>query len=373
MTLSPFVRAGCGLIGLAATLAGAAAQEPAAESSALVTATAKSQYGGGADLFAQQHSEERLRDGYPWASNQAVEATEYLQYEAQNVPLATEPPPLITELPPMSGPAYDPAPDALPPIVPYNTQFLMTWNSGSGDDLGIMSLDLREVLVFPRLPGLMLIPGFATHLLSGPDSVDLPGALYDNWIEVRWLKKFDDRWTADLAITPSLFTDYENLGSDAVRMQARAIALWSWRTDLQFAFGFLYLDREDIAALPMAGLIWTPNDDYKAELLFPRPRLMYRLSGDETFSRWVYVGGEFGGGSWAIERTGGGPPPNNPKDDIVTYSVLRFLVGYEAKKAKGFSPRVEAGFNFNRSVEFKSGKGDFDPDNTAMLRFGGSF
>ena len=364
MTLFHLVRAACVAIGLAATLVEAQAQDPFAELSSLGTVSARSQYPGAAEPFSTSVVAQ---------SPSAVEPTDYLQYEVQNDPLAAEPPPLITELPPMTGPVYGAPMSDLPPIAPYSTVFSMTWNSGSGDDLGITTLDIREVLVFPRVPGLMLTPGFAAHLLTGPDSVDLPGALYDNWIELRWLKKFDDIWTADLAIAPSLFTDYDNLSSDAVRIQARAMALWRWRADMQLAFGFLYLDREDIAALPMAGLIWTPNDYYKAELLFPRPRMMYRVSGDEFLSRWIYIGGEFGGGSWAIERTGIGPQPQTPKDDVVTYSVLRLLVGYETKKAKGFSPRVEAGFNFNRSIEFKSGKGDFDPGSTAIIRVGGSF
>jgi hypothetical protein len=248
---------------------------------------------------------------------------------------------------------------------------MTTWNSGSGDDLGMTDLDLREVLVFPRISGLMLTPGFAAHLLTGPESTDLPGALYDTWLEVRWVRPINDRITADVAVTPSLFTDYDNVGSDAVRIQARGIALWTCRDDLQLAAGFLYLDREDIAAMPLAGLIWTPRDDCKAELLFPRPRLMYRLSGDAAASRWMYIAGEFGGGSWAIERPATLLLP--ARDDVVTYSVLRFLVGFESKKQKGFSPRVEVGFNFARSIEYKSGFGNFDPGNTALLRVGGSF
>jgi hypothetical protein len=361
MTFVSAVRAGCGLVVALAVMI-ASAEEPRRGSMALVSVSARSRY--------QPVSERMLSDGE--STSPETENASYLQYEPQNVPLATDPMPLITELPPVVEPGLAPATD-LPPVVPYSTQFFVTWNSGTGDDLGMTSLDLREVLAFPRMSGFLVTPGFAVHLLTGPDSVDLPGALYENWLEFRWLRPINDQWTADVAVTPGLFTDYNNVGSDAIRIQARAIGLWSCDEDLQLALGFLYLDREDIAAMPMAGLIWTPSDDCKAELLFPRPRVLYRLSGDDVSSRWIYIGGEFGGGSWAIERNDIGPPPKQPRDDVVTYSVWRFLVGFEAKKKTGFAPRVEAGFNFNRSVEFKSGNGDFDPGNTALLRVGGSF
>jgi hypothetical protein len=351
-----------GLLGFAAGIPEVSAQDPFATSARVMTVSARSEYPA---------SIQQTGDATDFAAGAAGATTGYLQYEPQNVPIGAEPPPLVSEFPPAAPYAEDQLARPLPPIVPYSTQFQFTWNSGSGDDLGIVDLDVREVFVFPKIPGLMLTPGFATHLLEGPTSTDLPGALYDNWLELRWLKKFNDCWTMDLAISPSLFTDYDNTSDGAFRLMGRAISLYSYSPDLQLAFGFIYLDREDIKALPAAGLIWTPNDDYKLELLFPRPRLMYRWTGDELCSRWVYVGGEFGGGSWAIQRPG--PAPGQTFDDVITYGALRFLVGVETKRVKGFSPRVEAGFTFNRSIEYKSGNGDYDPGNAALLRFGGSF
>lgn len=315
----------------------------------------------------------------PTASSQEATSTHYLQYEPQNAPLSSEPPSLIEQVPPVAVPPQKPP----PPIAPYSTQFAVTWNSGSGDGLGIVDFDLRETLVFPRVKGLLVTPGFASHLLSGPESTDLPAALYDNWVEIRWLKAVNEDWSLDLAITPGLYTDYDNLSSDAVRIQARALALWKASTAWQLAFGFVYLDREDIAALPVAGLIWTPSPTWKTELVFPRPRLLYRWSHDGERSQWIYLAGEFGGGSWAIRRAarpaGPGvvfPPgvlPNQTWDDVVTYSVMRLLVGWEVNRPKGFAPRLEAGFSFQRSIEYESGFGDYEPDPAAIVRLGGSF
>jgi hypothetical protein len=371
-------RCGCGAIFLLALAAAVVvAQEPRGQVSNLVTISARSEYpqplGAATNVSADKATNVSADD----TESTSAAATNYLQYEPQNAPLAEEPPPFTHEVPPVAAPPAKP----MPPIAPYSTQVVMTWNSGTGDTLGIVDLDLRETLVFPKVPGLLLTPGFASHILSGPESTDLPPVLYDTWIELRWLRPLNDNWTVDVAVTPGVYTDYDNLSSDAVRIQGRALAVWKARTDLQIAFGFVYLDREDIAALPAAGLIWTPNADWKTELLFPRPRLLYRLKGNGTDNQWLYLAGEFGGGSWAIRRPGnaGGPlvPPGSQSasawDDIVTYSVLRVLVGWEVQRAQGFSPRIEAGFSFHRSIEYLSGLGDFDLDPAAMVRVGGSF
>jgi len=80
--------------------------------------------------------------------------------------------------------------------------------------------------------------------------------------------------------------------------------------------------------------------------------------------RWLYVGGEFGGGAWAVERASGAP-------DELDVTDWRVFVGVERKIVGGLSRRVEVGYVFSRTLEYAS-----DPDNeislddTLMLRAG---
>ncbi len=294
-----------------------------------------------------------------------------LTYEPQNEPLSGDmPAPIDALVPPLTMPTGPPVMEEMSPelpwVIPVSPQLMLTWNSGSGNDLGIVDLDTRFTLYFPYVKGLLITPGYSAHALNGPITTDLPGTLYENWIEFRWLKKWNDRWSSDIAVSPSLYTDYDNLSDDAFRITGRALALYTASEEWQWAFGAIYLDREDIQAMPAVGAIWTPNEDYKVELLFPRPRIMRKLYSDECLTRWAYLGGEFGGNTYAIERPGA-------VRDVVTYSALRMYVGYEVKRTKGFSPRVELGWTFNRSLEYQSGVGDMDLPSTAMFRIGGGF
>ena len=238
------------------------------------------------------------------------------------------------------------------------------------DQLGAVSIDLRTSIGFHRWRGFTIRPRFAAHFLQGPSTTDLPPRLYDLMVEARMYWPLGDRWLTEFAITPGMFTDFRNTSSEAVRVMGRALAFYRWSPDLQLVFGALYLDREDIVALPAVGLVWTPDPDLRLELMAPRPRIAVRYGGDHQHERWAYLAGEFGGlggGSFAIQREDTG------LDDVVTYRDYRVLMGVEFKFKDGSGWRVEGGYLFGRSLEYLSGIGDQDLSDTLMLRSAISF
>ncbi len=125
--------------------------------------------------------------------------------------------------------------------------------------------------------------------------------------------------------------------------------------------GFVYLGRKDVVALPAAGLVYTPTDDLKFDLMFPKPRAGYRYHHDLERERWVYCSGELGGGSWAVRRING-------DDDVATYRDFQLLVGIEHKEPGVINWQLEGGYAFSRRVEYISKTGDTDLPSTAVLR-----
>jgi hypothetical protein len=119
--------------------------------------------------------------------------------------------------------------------------------------------------------------------------------------------------------------------------------------------------------MPVAGLIYTPSDDYKIELLIPRPRVMRRMAVTGSCEHWGYFGLEiFGGNTWAVQQ------PNGTQDTFI-YKDNRIFVGYEAKVPGGFAGRVEAGYVMMRHASFSSSSATLDPGGTVMLRAGVSY
>ena len=241
-----------------------------------------------------------------------------------------------------------------------------TWfgNSNDPNDLGGTEIDAFLTVAVPapiKEWPLLITPGINTTLIDGPTVTDLPPRLYFTYVDFMWLPKVVNRWTLLLSVAPSVYGDFD---ANEFRLTGKGLAIYDWVPErLQFVAGVLYLNRENIRLLPAGGLIWTPADWARFELLFPKPKLAVRWHIGQGFEDWIFTTAEFGGNTWPIIRESG-------LRDNVTYLDYRLLVGFERKLEGGAGYRVEAGYVFGRSIEFTSGNGDFDPQNTILLRGG---
>jgi hypothetical protein len=238
------------------------------------------------------------------------------------------------------------------------------------DSLGWGDLETGVVFGFPflrRETPLLVTPWFGVHYLDGPDTPNLPPRVYDAAVEFRHLRKFGEGpWAMDVAVTTGYYSDFEHADADAFRVTGRGLAVYESMPGTKWVLGVAYLNRAGASVLPVGGVIYEPTADVKWELIFPKPRLAWRLPASlpDCDERWVYVGGEFGGGAYSIER------PVSLTQDLVTYRDFRVLVGYERKIIGGLSRRFEAGYVFGRELEFDSGTPQVDLDDTLFVRAG---
>jgi hypothetical protein len=241
-----------------------------------------------------------------------------------------------------------------------------TWfgNSSDPSDLGGTEIDAFLTVAVPapiKEWPLLITPGINTTLIDGPTITDLPPRLYFTYVDLMWLPKVVNRWTLLLSVAPSVYGDFD---ANEFRLTGKGLAIYDWVPErLQFVAGVLYLNRENIRLLPAGGLIWTPADWARFEILFPKPKFAVRWHIGQGFEDWIFTTAEFGGNTWPIIRESG-------LRDNVTYLDYRLLVGFERKLDGGAGYRLEAGYVFGRSIEFTSGNGDFDPHDTILLRGG---
>ncbi len=254
-----------------------------------------------------------------------------------------------------------------PWIVWQKTTASATWIAPKkGDGLGVTSLDLRGSIEFPDFQALWLVPRVTSHFLNGPQTTDLPGQLYDFSFETVAMIPASEQVFFQVAIAPSLFTDLKNTSHGAFRLPGRLLGFWKYSDTLTFNGGVLYLDRDDVKWLPVAGLLWNYSDNLKFELMAPRPRVAWRFSHAECDEYWAYVVGEFGGGTWAVQRASG-------VNDVATLQDYKLLLGVERKWDTVKSWWFEAGYVFSRRVEYTSGVGDQDLAASGVVRAGLSF
>lgn len=244
------------------------------------------------------------------------------------------------------------------------------FDAGGSDGLGITELDLSAVLALPipsRKAPLLVIPGFNTYFLQWPRSPDLPSQVYDAYLQFRWMCRISPALATDLSISPGVYSDFKQGSDEAIRLPGYGAALWTWSPQWQALLGCAYLDRLETNILPIGGLIWTPNDDLKFDILFPKPKLAYRIRCSGAATRevqdWVYLSGDFGSNNWAVRRAGGA-------DDVLDYRDWRILLGAERKAIGALDYYCELGYIFNRQFEYGSSRLEYEPSDTFMIRIG---
>jgi hypothetical protein len=250
----------------------------------------------------------------------------------------------------------------------------LTWIPGGDDDFGWLSYESFGGAQVNKLPS--LVTGFGVHFLDGPVhrtnrpllspiQSDMPARLFDFSIGVKDRRLIRPHIGYDIEFRVGVFSDFEGSAEDGVRYPGHAVTFFRFNRRLEFVLGVDYLDRDDISFLPVAGTIWTPKDWLRVEAVFPRPRIATRIMDT---SQWLFIGGELGGGTWAVERY---PFPSNNSvvfNDNATYRDLRLLFGWESVDEESLSSSLEIGYVLGRRLEYRSDVGNYDPPDGFMMR-----
>jgi hypothetical protein len=255
--------------------------------------------------------------------------------------------------------------------------FVNTYLPRMGSDgFGLYDVELTSVwgVPFPSKDApLVITPGIATHWLDGPASLDIPAQLHDVYTEFRWLPKIGERFRADVAVQPGYYSDWDGSTARALRITGHASGIYDWTPTFQLVLGVAYLDRPDIELLPIAGFIWKPSPDAEYRLVFPTPKISWCIGTGamaayvdpkaRDFETWLYLGGELGGGTWAIRHSDGA-------SDLMSYSDWRVFLGMETKSLVMLGSFIEVGYVFHRTIRLTSTDDSVEFGNTLMARAG---
>lgn len=230
----------------------------------------------------------------------------------------------------------------------------LDWILGSDDQFGMFSLKWDHY----QPPGVKhgIDVGLQFHFLNGPVQTDMPARVYDFSIAYQHRDRLGPL-SYDAAVSVMASSDFQGSCREGIRFPAHAVGFLSVHPVVELVFGVDYLDRGDVKLLPVVGVIAVPHPDLRIEAIFPRPRVVFRL----TDRYHLYVGGELGGGTWAIERVTG-------LADLATYRDLRVCVGLQHFEGKSGSTAIEIGYLFDRHLEYTSHSGDYGLTDTAVIR-----
>lgn len=230
----------------------------------------------------------------------------------------------------------------------------LDWMPGAGDQFGMFSILGNHYQKSGYNSGVGIGTDF--NFVGGPSQTDMPAHLFDFSIAYQ-IRQQMGPLAFDLATSVMVSSDFEGCVRKGFRYPAHAVGYLTIIPTLDLVFGVDYLARADIKLLPVAGLIWAPSTDMRFELVFPRPKAIFQLND----SYRLYVYGELGGGTWAIER-------ESMAIDLATYRDLRVCVGLEHIWKSGQRSAFEAGYLFDRHLEYTSGIGDMPLNDSVIFR-----
>ena len=239
------------------------------------------------------------------------------------------------------------------------------------DNLGWTDIGVDLVTALPfftRENPIIITPTYDVHFLDRPTGFDLPATLHDVAIDFHVFRVFGNHWIADLAVQPGLYGDTDSLdASEALRFTGRALGIYAPTIDVKYVVGVTYLDGGWAKIVPVAGVYYKPNDDTEYQLIFPTPRIAWRLPwtsipGKDEY--WMFVSLEYANQAWAFLN-------DNDDTDVLAYRDYRAILGLERKIVGGLSSRFEIGYAFNRDMKIASVSGnDIDLGSTLLARVG---
>jgi hypothetical protein len=260
-------------------------------------------------------------------------------------------------LPQPSSPPPSPALAAEEFALPA-TRLTMTWLSGATPHgFGMIDLDGNHTWLagYDEQPPLAITPGLGLHLWSGPGQLDLPARVYDAYLDFNWRPLDGERWGLSAGLTPGWYGDFHRVDGKTFQLTGWMLANRRFGTQWNALGGIAYVRQLRSHLLPVGGVVWTPSEETRLELVIPKPRLVRRYWCDENGSAYWYVAGQLGGGAWAVADT----PTQNV---LVGYSDLRLLVGLESFHVNGREWNLEVGYAFSRRLSIDDGPALSVPD-----------
>lgn len=238
------------------------------------------------------------------------------------------------------------------------------------DDLssGFLEASIRTGIPLGSFDNILgITPAFRVDWIDAADGIDIPSELYETGLEFFYMRPLSERWKLMAIVRPAIRSDFTT-DDNALRVFGLGLLIYECiAQQLSLSFGAVYLDRADLSVLPAVGLVWTPRPQSRLELQFPRSRFAQRIAKNGAASEtWSYLTAGIGGNTWAVTRASG-------ETDELTLSDIRLLAGLEKIVAGGGGWFVEAGFAFNRNLEYEASSTEIQLSDGVLLQAGWAY
>ncbi|MCA9207981.1 MAG: hypothetical protein KDA55_06475, partial [Planctomycetales bacterium] len=192
---------------------------------------------------------------------------------------------------------------------------------------------------------------------------------YEAFVDFGWQSDPNQILGVDLGFRIGVWTDFDTLNNDSLRLLGKGLVKYHVTPAVTLKAGVLYVDRLKVKLIPAGGILWEPNPQMRFDIYFPEPKISTYFTTLGNYEIWTYLAGEYGGGSWTIERVSG-------MSDQIDINDIRVIAGIEWARPDmirqgrriGF---IEAGYVFERELLYRNTPAsNLDLGETLMVRAG---
>jgi hypothetical protein len=177
-----------------------------------------------------------------------------------------------------------------------------------------------------------------------------------------WLIRFEAR--------PGVYAAGGNINSKAFNTEFLLGASYFVNRDLSWLFGATINSWRDLPIIPGVGVRWAFVKDWQLNLIFPTPRIEYRIAPGIR----IYAGGEWKGGSYRTDsdfgNSHGDPSLNNA---ILDYREIRAGGGIKAQPNDSISLELEAGAMLDRRYDYFRAEKEVRSGAAPYIQLGAAF
>jgi hypothetical protein len=248
------------------------------------------------------------------------------------------------------------------------------------DNLYFSARPFFNTLILDGVGNLFPLQSSNGPFLTDPGSLSMFGMGVDGFAAYR----FNARWSMLGGAAVGIFSDFNDVAAaqdadcDPVLALARSSLMYRASDALTIVLGVMYAQVRSPSWLPSAGVIWTPSQRTRLELLFPRTRVFYRL----TDRLGIYGIFQFANALYSIQRSYAAPAwflygLPTAYSYYNTYSYLeyedyRLGIGLDWTAFGRVALNAEAGVALGRSINFSANSGE-NLDPSIYLRTGFRF
>jgi hypothetical protein len=249
-------------------------------------------------------------------------------------------------------PVEDEREEVMPPIIPSTS-----WNAlislgympsadlhGAPGSVGISEYRLRLVhnQKLDNKVTLTLGGGYGLRHLKAPADAGLPLNLHALYGEVGTVYNISDRSFVTLKLYPGLSSDFEDIGTADIRMPVLALGGHSFNNGMTLVGGFIYQVGYRVPLLiPALGFIYQPNEQWRVDLIAPRPGVTYSVSRKVR----LFIAGDFAVDEYGLH--------GNPKGaSVIRYRDYKAMGGVDYLPQPATKLSLAIGYAFSRYFDF---------------------